>query len=110
MAWFSKTILFAWVSVDLESGKTNILIADETDHSPSTIKYKTFSNDSFQKILTTLDVYLSKHKIENCSLEITQMKDYWHVLVFSTISSKYIDEFGIDENNRVIAVPDPISK
>ena len=107
---FQQQILFARLVINLEDGKSDLVITDESENAPSVSKYKKITNDNFQKMLTAVDNHYSKNKIDDCLFEITQMKDYWHVLVWSPSSSKYLAEFGIDWQSNVIKVANPITK
>lgn len=107
---FKEQILFAWFVVNLDNGKVNLSITNESDNDPSVDKYKKISNDDFQKMMAPVDNYLTEHNIENCSLAITEMKDYWHVLIWSPDRSMYLAEFGIDDEYNIVKVSDPITK
>ena len=111
-SWFGlrNQIVYAGAVVDISEEKVDISITDVTEYKPSTLKYKEIDNQKFHEILSTIQARLTEKKIENCSLEITQLLNYWHVLVRSTNNTGYLDEFGINSDNEVITPPNTITK
>ena len=110
VSWFGlkKQVIFVWTVVDIKKGSVNITITDESDNYPSLEYYPEISNEEFYNMLSTIETHLTNNGVANCRLEITQLMDYWHVLVASTDNTGYIDEFGIENYNKVIRVPNPI--
>jgi hypothetical protein len=109
-SWFGlkQQVIFARAVVDLERRSVNITITDESNNYPSLEYYREISNLEFNSMLSVIETRLTNNGITECRLEISQVLDYWHVLVASTDDTGYLDEFGINSDNIVFNVPDPI--
>lgn len=105
----NNQVILSRASVNIKEELGEISINDETRNNPSLVRYRKISNTEFYKLIEVIEERLLAKKIRNCSLEITQLANYWHILVGSH-NSGYIDEFGVDLNNRVIQPEDLVTQ
>jgi hypothetical protein len=96
--WFKiqPQIFYASAFVDIKQETLNISVRDETNHYPSTEAYPEVNNELIQKIIESATEKIAALGVEQCSVDITQLKDSWSVLCEPLNDNERKCSFSID--------------
>ena len=96
--WFNSQpqIFYAAAFVNINQETLDISIRNETNHYPSTDSYKEVNNEVVQKVIESAVGKIASLGIDQCSVEISQLKNSWNVLCEPQNDNERKCSFSID--------------